>query len=116
MESRSAIIQSAIECTRNARACVDPVHVARALRWNRELNRLQGKPAYEKRLTPRECLLEDPTTTLIRVATAMQPDHPSTDHTHAGVGDSGDDAEDERNGDIAWVLSHFHPRQLNPRW
>ena len=51
MEGRRAIIQSANECTRNARARVDLTHVARALRWNRELNRLQGKPAYEKRLS-----------------------------------------------------------------
>ena len=50
MESRRKIIQSANECTRNARVCVDMVHVARVLRWNRELNRLQGKPAYDKRL------------------------------------------------------------------
>ena len=50
MESRRKIIQSANECTRNARVCVDLVHVARALRWKRELNRLQGKPAYDKRL------------------------------------------------------------------
>jgi len=50
MESRRKVIQSANEHTRNARACVDLTHVARALRWNRELNRLRGKPAYDKRL------------------------------------------------------------------
>jgi hypothetical protein len=50
MESRRAIIESSQQCTKKARENVDVVHVARAVRWNRELNRLQGKPAYDRRL------------------------------------------------------------------
>ena len=50
MEKRRAIIESSNECTRRARACVDKTHARRAWRWNCELSRLQGTPAYERRL------------------------------------------------------------------
>ena len=50
MEARAAVIASANECTKRARERCDTTHAMRAMRWNRELNELEGTAAYGKRL------------------------------------------------------------------
>jgi hypothetical protein len=67
------------------------------------------QPPYEKELTPLGCLHECVTTALIRCAGSIQEVG-----TRGGVGATDDDGE--RAGDIAWVMSHIRPRQIDPKW